>query len=155
MSWIEIPCKSPRCRTAFKVDEELSKRRCHACGTVHFAPWEEHDPRLQPPEDNHPPELICEGCFTEFDVRREPSCEYQTNTFRCPNCGRDHSEKDYDAEPETPEVAPQVTDADADLEPEPVATDGGAQPAEMVEGLQEALGGGTGGELHVHFHTDG
>lgn len=152
MPWIEVFCKNPRCRASFKVDKDVPSRSCHKCGTVHHAPWEQHDPRMEPPEDNHPPVLVCEGCFEEFDVRREPACEYQTEMFRCPKCGRDHSEKDYhpEPEPEPPEGQPEVVEA------EPVTADGGSTPAALMDDLRTALDGSNGdGDLHVHFHTDG
>jgi Zn finger protein HypA/HybF involved in hydrogenase expression len=150
MSWIEVFCKSPRCRASFKVDEDVPSTNCHKCGTLHSSPWEEHDPRLEPPEDNHPPVLTCEGCFAEFDVRREPVSEYQTNLYRCPKCGRDHSEKRLDADAE-PDVSP------ADAAPEtPVVADGGESAVEVIDQLPDALDERTnGGDVHIHFHQDG
>ena len=154
MSWIQVFCKKPGCLGEFKVDESVPKRRCHKCGTLHLAPWGQHDPRREPPENNYPPVLTCEGCFEEFDVRREPVSEYQTNMFRCPRCGLDHSAKSADdptRDPPAPEPAsPEV------VETEPVAADGGATPLDKVDDLRAALEeNGSGGELHVHFHTDG
>ena len=153
MSWIEIPCRNPTCRTSFRVDEDVAHRPCHKCGTDHRAPWEQHDPRLQIPDDNPPPELICERCFTEFDVRREPVCKFQKNTFRCPKCGKDH------APPATLETDTGTTGPiDAPSAPqvaEPVAPDGGAVPSEVIDELPDALGARAGGgDVHVHFHIN-
>ena len=154
MSWIDIPCRNPTCRTSFTVDEGVASRPCHKCGTDHRAPWEQHDPRLQVPDENHPPELVCERCFTEFDVRREPSCKFQKNTFRCPKCGKDHAPP---ATLGTDTGAAERIDAGADPQlAEPVAADGGAVPSEVIDDLPAAFEGRDGGDgdVHVHFHIN-